>query len=54
MWPLSFSRPPSRQWTFSQRPLFLFRRSAVLLGAGELGLEPLLGGEEAVASEHRD
>lgn len=54
MWPLRFSRPPSPQCTFSECPLFLFRHSAVLLGAGELGLEPLLGGEEAVASEHRD
>lgn len=54
MWPLSFSCPPSCYCIFSERPLFLFRHSAVLLGAGELGLEPLLGGEEAVASEHRD
>lgn len=28
--------------------------SAVVLGAGELGLEPVLGGEEAVARQHRD
>lgn len=38
----------------SERPLSLLCCSAVLLGAGELRLEPVLGGEEAVASQHRD
>lgn len=28
--------------------------SAVVLGAGKLGLEPVLCGEEAVARQHRD
>ena len=28
--------------------------SAVVLGTGELGLEPVLGGEEAVPGQHRD
>lgn len=37
-----------------ERPLSLLCCSAVLLGAGELRLEPVLGGEEAVASQHRD
>lgn len=34
--------------------LCLLCRSAVVLGAGKLGLEPVLGGEEAVTSQHRD
>lgn len=37
-----------------EHPLYLLCCSAVILGAGKLGLEPVLGGEEAVASQHRD
>lgn len=40
--------------TILNAPLSLLCCSAVLLGASELGLEPVLSGKEAVASQHRD
>lgn len=54
VWPLGGSYLAGAHARPFDHPRCLLCCSAIVLGAGQLGLEPVLGGEEAVASQHRD